>query len=65
MCYHMSQYLIIWNIIIIIIILKLSKTFNSNVWMILYYDMCSNVNMPRGTFKMNLIKNIIIGLVST
>jgi hypothetical protein len=22
--------------------------FNSNIWMILYYDMWSNVDMPRG-----------------
>jgi hypothetical protein len=37
--------------------------FNSNVWMILYYDTWPNVNMPRGTFKMNLIQNINFKLV--
>jgi hypothetical protein len=31
--------------------------------MILYYDMWPNVNMPRGTFKMDLIQNINIRLV--
>ncbi len=35
----------------IIIILKQSKMFNSNVWMILYYDTWPNVNMPYGTLK--------------
>jgi hypothetical protein len=38
----------------IIIILKKFKMFNSNVWMILYYDTWLNVNMPSG------IKNILI-----
>ncbi len=45
----MSQYFIIY--IIIIIILKKSKTFNSNDWMISYYDTWPNVNMPRGTIN--------------
>jgi len=35
-------------IIIIIIILNRSRTFNSNTWMILYYDMWPNINMPYG-----------------
>ncbi len=34
------------------IILKTFKTFNSNVWMILYYDMWPNVNMPRDILKL-------------
>ncbi len=36
--------------------------FNSNTWMILYYDMWPNVNMPPGIKKK---KNINIKLVGT
>ncbi len=57
MCCHVSQYLITLNIIIIII-LKLFKTFNSNVWMILYCDTWPNVNMPCHIFKNNNKINI-------
>ncbi len=32
---------------------EISKTFNSNTWMILYYDTWSNVNMPHGIKKLN------------
>jgi hypothetical protein len=28
--------------------------FNSNTWMILYYDMWPNVSMPRGIKKKNI-----------
>ncbi len=38
--------------------------FNSNTWMILYYDTWSNVNMPCDIFK-KLNKNKNIKLVST
>jgi hypothetical protein len=39
--------------------------FNSNAWMILYYHTWPNVNMPCGTLKMNLVKNLNIRFVDT
>jgi len=46
-CLPIFDYLII----IIIIILKKFRMFNSSAWMILYYDTWPNVNMSHGTFK--------------
>jgi hypothetical protein len=34
--------------------------FNSNAWMILYYDTWPIVNMPHGTFKQILYKILIL-----
>ncbi len=45
--------------------LKKSTTFNSNAWMILYYDTWLNVNMCHMAFLNDFLKNINIRLVGT